>query len=770
MKEICIFQDEKYKKLGCLYGIFFEDINHAADGGLYPELVQNRSFEYCEIDRAEYHALTAWEKSEELSWEIRTERPLHVDNPHYLSINGGRGSWFRNTGYNSGVYVEDGREYRFSLFARLWNGEERVCLKVSVENDEHAVFAEGSVSLHGTEWKRYEVTLKAAGTTTEGRLVLAPQEMLRADLDMISLFPKDTFMGRENGMRKDLAQTLADMKPGFVRFPGGCLVHDGSLNDHDRNSMYRWKRTIGKIEERPSWKNNWEYNQSLGLGFYEYFCFCEDIGAKPVPVLPGGFNPHNGTSVPLEDIHEWVQDALDLIEFANGPEDTGWGKIRADLGHPEPFGLEYIGIGNEEIGEEFFERYPYFHNAIRKKYPQIRIINTAGPFAVGEGWEEGWRSARENGSDLIDEHYYASPEWFLANMHHYDDYDADGPGVFLGEYASWGNTYYNALVEAAYMTHLERSKAVAMACYAPLLCNVDYVNWKPDLLWFNNHAVVKTPNYHVQKLFMRYQGTDAVRFEARNLDEIIQLTDWKAITGRLAVEGNGITGKFWDIRLEDYETGTARELTSFDMDMEHQMWELGSTDSGHYRLSFRMLRSSGSKGLRILFGRKNDANQFVWQFGSLENLDCNLNSVYNGRVSCISNRIFHTEEKEYLLQLEVRGREIRTFVDGQPCNHVVDHLPELEELYITASIDRNDGRTIVKVVNLTGDDKETKITLCGIQKHQVEIQTLSGYGLSDKNTFGDPEHIVPRTEWQDVRDNMLNYVFKSHSLTIFSFE
>ena len=321
-------------------------------------------------------------------------------------------------------------------------------------------------------WKKYEITLDSLETTYNGRLVLTFADEGVYELDMVSLFPQDTFMGRKGGLRKDIAEALKEMKPKFMRFPGGCLTHDGSLNDQDRNSMYRWKRTVGKVEARPTWRNNWGYNQTLGLGYYEYFLFCEDIGAKPLPVLPGGFNPHKGEGVAIENIGEWVQEALDLIEFANGGTDTKWGKIRAEMGHEAPFNMEYIGIGNEEIGEGFFERYPYFHKAIREKYPEIKIINSAGPFAVGEGYDAGWTSAKMYGSDLIDEHYYSSPEWFLANMHHYEDYDENGPKVFLGEYASWGNTYYNAIVEAAYMTHLERSKAVALACYAPMLCNM----------------------------------------------------------------------------------------------------------------------------------------------------------------------------------------------------------------------------------------------------------------------------------------------------------
>lgn len=270
MKQIKIFQDRTYKELGILYGIFFEDLNHAADGGLYAEMVQNRSFEFCELDRKDYHALTAWEKTGPIEWEVRSDQPLNPENLHYLHVESQPGGAVRNLGYNTGIFVEEGKEYDFSLFAGGVNGDVRI--RVTVEAEGGVVCAEGFLSVNGKEWKKYELPLTATGTTVCGRLALAFETGAVCDLDMISLFPRDTFLGKKGGLRKDIAQALQEMHPKFMRFPGGCLVHDGSLNDHDRNSMYRWKRTIGKVEERPSWRNNWGYNQSLGLGYFEYFC------------------------------------------------------------------------------------------------------------------------------------------------------------------------------------------------------------------------------------------------------------------------------------------------------------------------------------------------------------------------------------------------------------------------------------------------------------------------------------------------------------------
>lgn len=771
MRRIKIFEKETYKKLGDLYGLFFEDLNHAADGGLYGELVQNRSFEYCVTDKMGYHALTAWEKSEGSEWVVLEQTPLNEENTHYLHVQAQSGASIRNLGYNSGIFVEVGKKYDFSVYMKTVG---KKSVEVSVVDEEGKVYAANTFLAKANQWTKYEVELNATDTTWNGRLELRFVEAGTYEVDMVSLFPGDTFMGRKNGLRRDIAEALQEMKPKFMRFPGGCLVHDGSLNDHDRNSMYRWKRTLGKVEERPSWRNNWRYNQTLGLGYYEYFCFCEDIGAKPLPVLPGGFNPHKGEGVPIEELDSWVQDAVDLIEFANGTEDTKWGGVRKELGHPEPFGLEYIAIGNEEIGSGFFERYPYFHKAIKEKYPEIKVINTAGPFAVGEGYEDGWASARKYGSDLVDEHYYSSPEWFLANMHHYEDFDADGPKIFLGEYASWGNTYYNALVEAAYMTHLERSKAVALACYAPMLCNVDYVNWQPDMLWFDNHRIMKTPNYYVQKMFMCHQGTDAVRFEKCNFEEPISLVDEVDIVGGIAIAGGDIEGRIWDIKLVDCDTEKVMEPDDIAITEDNRLNIVADMKAGHYKLSFRFKRTKGRKGLRIVFGKKDDKNLIQWEFGGWDNWDCNLTTICNGRGSVISHRIFRVEDIEYFLELEVNGRHIKTTINGTVYNDATDHLPELEDLYVTASVDAENGKTYLKVVNLTGMEKETELLLAdttdGTPKCTATITALRGNALTDVNSFEQPNLIVPWTEQVPVEKNRLVYTFAPHSVTIVAFE
>ena len=760
MKTITVYQEQTYKKLGDLFGLFFEDINHAADGGLYAELVQNRSFEFCEIDRKEYHALTAWDRSEGCLWEVKTKEPLNQENPHYLQVKAQKGDYILNTGFNTGMFLEAGKKYDFSVWAK---GEGLV--RILLKDEKERILAEGSFQIEGSKWRKYELVLEAAGTTECGGLYLVFDKAATYDLDMISLFPQDTFLGRRGGLRRDIAEALQEMRPKFLRFPGGCLTHDGSLDDHARNSMYRWRRTLGKVEERPSWRNNWGYNQTLGLGYYEYFLFCEDIGAKALPVVPGGFNPHKGEGVAIDGIKDWVQETLDLIEFANGDATTRMGAIRCRMGHPESFQLEYIGIGNEEIGEGFFERYPYFHKAIREKYPDVKIINTAGPFAVGEGWEAGWNSARKYGSDLVDEHYYSSPEWFLANMHHYEDYDEKGPKVFLGEYASGGNTFYNAIVEAAYMTHLERSKAVALACYAPMLCNVDYVNWKPDMLWFNNHTILKTPNYYVQKMFMEAQGTDEVVFETKELDEILSLSDKDRLPGQFTITGNDITGQIWNITVTDHDTGKVQHIEDVTVDLTNKENVLAEIDSSHYTIAFSFKRDSGRKGLKIFVGKQ--ANSVVqWEFGGWDNWDCNLASIVNGRGSVISHRIFHVEDIEYCLKIEVTGRRIQTWINDVLWNDTVDRLPELEELYISASIDKQCDRTKLKVVNLTGEEKRVKVVLKGPIRQQVQITSLTADSLTAENTFENPDRVAPVTSERKMIDNQLEYTFPAHSVTV----
>lgn len=786
---ITIHTQQKGAITGDLFGIFFEDLNHAADGGLYAELVQNRSFEFDPIDHPNYHALTAWEKVErgggQVQLTVQDNVPIHPHSPHYVLIHilrAGSGVGIMNTGFNSGIPLQEGDNYNFSMYAKCEKREAK-SITIRLESASGTVYAETEIVVESMEWKKYEARLTAKSTDHSSRLIILIKDKGKLSIDMVSLFPENTFLNRPNGLRPDIAKLLAELKPKFMRFPGGCLVHDGSLNLEDRDSMYRWKNTLGEPAFRPARRNNWSYNQTLGLGYYEYFQFCEDIGAKPIPILPGAYDPHHKRIVPIEDLGPWIDDALDLIEFANGDTSTKWGNIRAELGHSEPFGLEYIGIGNEECGKPFFERYPYFHRAIKEKYPNIKVINSSGPFAAGSEYDRGWNSAKENGSDLVDEHYYQSPEWFLANYHRYDQFEENEPKVFLGEYASWGNTYYNALVEAAFMTGLEKNAhVVSLACYAPLLANVDYINWKPDMIWFNNHEVFGTPNYYVQKLFMNHQGDQLLHVEASGLKEAPNVP-YKPITGHITLAADGCSGRFSDIQWTNHDTGEIKEFNhlegeiaapSFKKNVETpSSLDLGETDWSHYTLSFKAVRNSGELGFVVYFGKKDDSNYLFWDISGWQNQDSMISAKVSGRASSLTQSIFSVETgTEYHLRLEVEGRKIRAYINDVLFNETEDKQPKIEPLYYSSTIEHTTGNIILKVVNVQEKSVPAKILLKDWKKEGIEGKRyeLSGYLLSDENSFAEPTFISPKEYSFHTRNNFFSHEFPEQSVTVFRFD
>jgi len=510
-----------------MFGIFFEDINFGADGGLYPELVKNRSFEFQE-------PLTGWHEVMGFSSKgldrpkgelgIRTEDPLNQSNPHYLKVRVYEpGYAFWNTGYR-GIGVEGGGEYRFSAYVRS-AGPKAIRAALTDEGG-HEI---GSGKLEGFDgaWKRYETVIRTNATVQHARITFLVDEVGQLDLDMVSLFPVDTWKHRPNGLRKDLVQLLYDMHPGFLRFPGGCIVEGRLLA-----TRYRWKTTVGDIAERRTIINRWndefdfrpapDYFQSFGLGFYEYFQLAEDLGAAPLPILNCGmacqFNSSETAAV--DQLDEYVRDALDLIEFANGPVNSPWGKMRAQMGHPEPFHLTMIGVGNEQWGSRYVDRYKVFAAALKAQHPEIKLVVAAGPFPTGEPFDSMWATWRTLKADIVDEHYYMAPEWFLANSGRYDHYDRSGPKVFAGEYAAQTvgvtsgdnrNNWKSAITEAAFMTGLERNgDVVQMASYAPLMAHADAWQWKPDEIWFDNLRSYGTPDYYVQKVFASNVGTRVV--------------------------------------------------------------------------------------------------------------------------------------------------------------------------------------------------------------------------------------------------------------------
>lgn len=500
-----------------LMGIFFEDINYAADGGLYAELIQNRDFEYKLSDKdyrdKNWTANHSWTvKGEGTIFTVDSAAPLHANNPHYAVLETkAPGASLVNAGFD-GIAVKRGERYNLALFVKRPEGGSGSLLARLVDKKGETV-AQATVKVSAKEWRQTKVVLTASADAGDAVLELQPLAAGRLNLDMVSLFPQKTFKDRSNGLRADLASVVADLHPRFVRFPGGCVAHGDGLGN-----IYRWKATIGPLETRKPQRNLWGYHQSVGLGYYEYFQFCEDIGAEPLPVLAAGVPCQNsGTGgagqqggIPIEQMDEYVQDILDLIEWANSNATTKWGKLRAAAGHPAPFNLRYIGIGNEDLITDIFEeRFTMIFNAVRKRHPEITVIGTVGPFYKGTDYEEGWELAGKLKVPVVDEHYYESPGWFLHNQDFYDRYDRSKSKVYLGEYASRGNTLYNALAEALYLTGLERNgDVVHMSSYAPLLAKEGHTQWNPDLIYFNNTTVKPTVNYAVQKLYGSGAGNE----------------------------------------------------------------------------------------------------------------------------------------------------------------------------------------------------------------------------------------------------------------------
>ena len=509
-----------------MYGVFFEDINFAADGGLYAEMIKNRSFEFAdpkmgwvEPNTNKYGFNGASGKSSIIKYTGDT--PNHnycrvqiADDKAYELINEG----FRAMG------IKAGEHYNLSLMASKVEGDV-TAIDLSFVDSLGNTLGKASIVPKGKSWTAYETQITATKTEAKARLKITFQGKGSIDIDMVSLFPQDTWKGRKNGMRKDIVQLLDDMNPGFLRFPGGCIVEGRTLAQR-----YQWKKTIGPIIDRELLINRWntefnhrpapDYFQSFGIGFFEYFQLAEDIGAEPLPILSCGMACQFNTAelVAMEDLDPYVQDALDLIEFANGGTDTPWGKVREDMGHPKTFDLKYIGVGNEQWGPEYIERYKVFEKAIKSNYPEMIIVSGSGPFPEGDFFEYGSEALKELKAEIIDEHYYSSPSWFKENATRYDSYDRNGPKIFAGEYAAQSvgitspdnkNNLECALSEAAFMTGLERNaEVVHLTSYAPLMAHVEGWQWKPDLIWFNNLEVYGTPNYYVQKLFAVNKGTD----------------------------------------------------------------------------------------------------------------------------------------------------------------------------------------------------------------------------------------------------------------------
>ena len=572
------------------------------------ELIQNRDFEYTADDHRDWNAKTAWRlEGNGTTWDIETKAPIHKNNAHYSTLKTiTPGAKLINEGWD-GITLEKGKKYNLSLFTKGAGA-----FRVSLVNNGTVV---ASKTFKATkEWQRQKAVLTTSSSADKAELVIEPIEACNIDLDFISLFPQETFKGHANGLRKDLAEVIADLKPRFVRFPGGCASHGQGINN-----IYHWQATVGDLWEREPAMNIWSYHQTRGLGFHEYFQFCEDIGAEPLPVLAAGVPCQNSWKggagqqggIPFEadlkgkpspytymgkplTMESYLQELLDLIEWANGDAKTSeLAKIRAKAGHPKPFNLKYLGIGNEDlIGDVFLKRYRFLIDGIRKAHPEITIVGTVGPFWEGSDYEYGWREAKAKNIPIVDEHYYNSISWYFHHRDFYDNYDRNGTKVYLGEWASKGNNVVNALIEAAYLTNVERNAdVVVMSSYAPLLAKEGHTSWNPDLIYFNNKEVKPTANYYVQRAFGQNSGDEYIYadLQVNGGNDIRERMDYSVVkdsqTGDLIIKVVSLLPKASNIKiqlgeeaLQGYSTTADLTVLSKENEPDRQReWDVNTT-------------------------------------------------------------------------------------------------------------------------------------------------------------------------------------------------
>ncbi len=758
-----------------LYGIFFEEINCAGDGGLYAELIRNRSFE--ESDTAAYWSLaTTGTAKGEMS--IDTSHPLSGENRHALRLTitdaGGGSVGVSNGGY-WGIALKKDAKYNLSFYARCsdsFNGP----VKVTLEGVNGKVYARDSVDGITGEWKSFSRTLVAHESDPESRLVLSSSHEGTLWLDVVSLFPQNTFKLRANGLRRELAQMVADLHPSFVRFPGGCWVEGESLK-----YSYRWKQTVGDIAGRRSVYDLWKYYSTNGLGFHEYLQMCEDLGAAPLFVVNCGMS--HTQIVPKDGMALWVQDALDAVEYANGPVDSRWGSVRAKNGHPAPFNLAYMEIGNENGGKAYEERYALFYDALKSKYPQVHLIANV------------WGGVpKSRPVEIVDEHYYSSPKFFITHADMFDTVDRHGSKVYVGEYAvtdggGKGNLR-GALGEAAFMTGLERnSDVVAMASYAPLFANIHQKVWDPDLINFNGAEAYGTPSYYVQKMFSENRGDvvlpvkmDISSYAYESLPEHhgkVGLGTWNTQAEykdvRVTGEGNvlfesdfiGRSGD-WSASGGDWKViGGAYRQTAEGSDKRSVA---GDSSWKDYTITLKARKISGDEGFLILFYVKDQDNWFWWNIGGWGNTRHAIEWSDEGSKSIVGTPV---EGKViagqwYDVRIELKGRNIRCSLDGKLIHDVFLQEISLKPLHVVASKDSLTGEVILKVVNVSGKAVDTKVELSGIPDFQsaAKVIRLNSENPAAENSIEHPQNVVPVVKTINEIHPSFLYSFPPFSLTI----
>lgn len=788
-----------------LYGLFFEDINFAADGGLYAEMVQNRSFEFEKptASRGGLHGYQSYEKAE---LSIQTETPLNENNPHYVRIENTSKvpAGFTNAGYLEGMAIEKGASYRFTIYLKSEQYDGEIGVKLVSANGKEEL-ASGIISGIEKEWKKYEVILTAASSSQKAKLLVTLNESGTVDADMVSLFPTATYKNRENGLRADLVELLAQLHPSFIRFPGGCVVEGNTME-----TAYCWKDTIGDVAERKQNINIWHsnngypYYQSYGLGFYEYFLLCEDLGAEPVPIINCGMACQVRTNITasMNELDTYIQDALDLVEFANGDVSTTWGAVRASMGHPEPFHMKYLGIGNEQWESGYFSRYEKFQKALREKYPEILLITTSGTSSGGDAYEYAWERIRSHKNDeisyadLVDEHYYNSPEWFLSNVSRYDAYDREGADVFLGEYAAKSNTLYAAVAEAAYMTGLERnSDLVKMAAYAPLFGNLHQSQWSPDLIWFNNSMAFGSINYYVQKLFAENKGDVIVESK---LDGNLQAN---VIHGKIGLGTWWTSAEFDDVKVVDNKTGEVLYETDFQERGKNWIssgqgeWRIveddgnsvfaqknttypnnnaimgsaiyeGENSWSDYTFTCKAKKISGAEGFLIPFAVSDLNNFYHWNIGGWGNTLSVVEQAQGGvkTNACPTVPMKVKTGQWYEIRIVVAPEQIECYMDDKLIHSfsVESVLP----VYETVSIEEETGDLIIKLVNASEKEGNIHISLDVTPAGKAGVIVLGGAEKNAQNSQAQPEQIIPKVSELEVGKEF-DYTALKYSVTIF---
>ena len=770
---IKVHADQPGAKLApTLYGLFFEEINHAGDGGLYAELIRNRSFE--DADKLEpWTLVTGGTRTGEIALE--KEKPMSEKNPQSLRLRIGAAGEGRvgvaNPGF-WGIALKKGAQYRLSFNARAADGFTGP-LTVTLESADGAKkYAEAKISGIGAGWTPAATTLTASDTDPSARLVIASDKPAAVWLDVVSLFPKDTWKGRENGLRADLAGMLAGMKPAFVRFPGGCWVEGDTLQ-----FATRWKKTIGGITDRWTQKNLWGYTSPNGLGFHEYLLMCEDLGAEPLFVINCGMS--HKENVPMDKMQEWVQDALDAIEYCNGPADSKWGSLRAKAGHPAPFNLKYMEIGNENGGPAYEERYALFHDTIKAKHPEMRLV------------ADGRIKSRP--MDIVDEHFYNSPEFFMSQARRYDKYDRAGPKIYVGEFAvtrgAGKGSLRGAIGEAVFMTGFERNAdVVVMSSYAPLFVNVNDRKWNPDLIQFDSSRVAGIPSYYVQKLFATNRPDVALPVDVQAADQVQKAP---APHGAIGLGTWMTQAEFKDVKVVSADGKT---LFASDFAKGTQGWKAArgkwavkdgayqQTDGGtdltavagdpkwtDYTYTLKARKLSGAEGFLILFHVADKGNWGWWNIGGWGNARHAIEMSTNGDKHTVGNEAGGKVEtgRWYDIRIEVRGPSIRCFLDGKKIHDVTEIGAGLAPLYACAGRDEAKGEVVLKVVNASESAQETEISLAGAKvAPKGKAIVLTSASPADENALDEPTRVAPVEQAIENAGATFKHTFPPNSLTI----